>query len=166
MTHSRVRVWASHVRRACFTCKVPYHPVDHLASLPHFCQMHLPGAWGLLALKAWQAGQAGQAGQARFNFEMLRFNFEMLRFNLKCSVSNKQATSNAGAYQVAYQTVGHLISKRLREGSERLREAPGTAGTYQVAYQTVRHLISKMLRAGQRRSVRHSYGQWWTCPVA
>ena len=92
--------------------------------------------------------------------------FEMLRFNLKCSVSNKQATSNAGAYQVAYQTVGHLISKRLREGSERLREAPGTAGTYQVAYQTVRHLISKMLRAGQRRSVRHSYGQWWTCPVA
>ena len=79
--------------------------------------------------------------------------FEMLRFNLKCSVSNKQATSNAGAYQVAYQTVGHLISKRLREGSERLREAPGTAGTYQVAYQTVRHLISKMLRAGQRRSV-------------
>ena len=54
--------------------------------------------------------------------------FEMLRFNLKCSVSNKQATSNAGAYQVAYQTVGHLISKRLREGSDQLLHKHGRQG--------------------------------------
>ena len=36
----------------------------------------------------------------------------------------REAPGKAGTYQVAYQTVGHLISKRLREGSERLREAP------------------------------------------
>ena len=32
--------------------------------------------------------------------------------------------AKAGTYQVAYQMVGHLISKRLRESSEKLRKAP------------------------------------------
>ena len=43
------------------------------------------------------------------------------------SKQGRQGTGKAGTYQVAYQTVGHLLSKRLREGprsSERFREAP------------------------------------------
>ena len=34
----------------------------------------------------------------------------------------RQGAGKAGTYQVAYQTVGHLLSKRLREASRRSSE--------------------------------------------
>ena len=51
----------------------------------------------------------------------------------------RQGTGKAGTYQVAYQTVGHLISKRLRvRSSKKLRETARSTETLRDASERLR----------------------------